>query len=236
MQRGFGVEEFEPKEERRDTELTVGPAMLLAIFCGLVLLCGLCFALGYRAGRRSSPQAGAAVTQTATGQTLTAQAGSTLAKPPAKGLIPSAPPPQEPVAEPAQPSSLDGTPSANALTSYAPASSSQSAAATQPQVRPALPSQGNVQQTNNTQGTGAPVQPAIGQGAGLMVQIAAVSHAEDANVLIGALRRRGYAVVARREPADNLIHVQIGPFANRSDAIAMSQKLLSDGYNAVVLP
>lgn len=69
-----------------------------------------------------------------------------------------------------------------------------------------------------------------------MVQIAAVSHAEDANVLMGALRKRGYAVVARRDFGDNLIHVQVGPFANRSDAIAMSQKLLSDGYNAQVLP
>jgi cell division septation protein DedD len=69
-----------------------------------------------------------------------------------------------------------------------------------------------------------------------MVQIAAVSHPEDANVLMGALRKRGYAVVSRRDPADNLIHVQVGPFANRNDAVAMSRKLLGDGYNAQVLP
>jgi cell division septation protein DedD len=69
-----------------------------------------------------------------------------------------------------------------------------------------------------------------------MVQVAAVSHIEDANVLMNALRKRGYAVVARRQPADDLVHVQIGPFANRGDADAMSHKLLSDGYNAVVMP
>lgn len=68
-----------------------------------------------------------------------------------------------------------------------------------------------------------------------MVQIAAVSHMEDANVLMGALLKRGYAVTARREPGDNLIHVQVGPFANRADADAMSEKLLNDGYNAVVM-
>lgn len=69
-----------------------------------------------------------------------------------------------------------------------------------------------------------------------MVQVAAVSHAEDASVLMNALRKRGYAVMERRGFSDNLIHVQIGPFANRNDALAISQKLLGDGYNAVVLP
>ena len=45
-----------------------------------------------------------------------------------------------------------------------------------------------------------------------MVQIAAVSNPEDASVLTNALRKRGYTVTARREPADGLIHVRIGPF------------------------
>jgi cell division septation protein DedD len=69
-----------------------------------------------------------------------------------------------------------------------------------------------------------------------MVQIAAVSHSEDADVLVGALRRRGYAVAARREPGDGLIHVQVGPFNNRNDANIMCQRLLGDGYNASVRP
>jgi cell division septation protein DedD len=68
----------------------------------------------------------------------------------------------------------------------------------------------------------------------IMVQIAAVSHAEDAEVLVAALRRRGYPVTVRRELADNLIHVEIGPFVTRNDAEIMRQKLLSDGYNAIV--
>ncbi len=37
-------------------------------------------------------------------------------------------------------------------------------------------------------------------GSAFMVQIAAVSHQEDADVLVGALRRRGYAVAAHRDP------------------------------------
>jgi cell division septation protein DedD len=69
-----------------------------------------------------------------------------------------------------------------------------------------------------------------------MVQIAAVSHQEDAEVLVSALRKRGYTVTARRQPSDSLIHVQIGPFTNRNDANAMRLKLLNDGYNAIVQP
>ncbi len=65
-----------------------------------------------------------------------------------------------------------------------------------------------------------------------MVQIAAVSHQEDAEVLVGALRKRGYSVNIRREPGDGLLHVQVGPFASRADANAIRLKLLGDGYNA----
>ena len=67
-----------------------------------------------------------------------------------------------------------------------------------------------------------------------MVQIAAVSNPADANVLIGALQKHGYTVAARRQPTDTLIHVQIGPFPTRADAVAMRQKLLGDGYNAII--
>lgn len=67
-----------------------------------------------------------------------------------------------------------------------------------------------------------------------MVQIAAVSTAADADVLLGALRKRGYSVGVRNQPGDALLHVQIGPFASRAEAIAMRQKLLGDGYNAIL--
>lgn len=67
-----------------------------------------------------------------------------------------------------------------------------------------------------------------------MVQVAAVSHEEDADVLVNALRKRGYTVASQREPTDALIHVRIGPFATRDEATRMARKLLDDGYNAIV--
>jgi cell division septation protein DedD len=67
-----------------------------------------------------------------------------------------------------------------------------------------------------------------------VVQIAAVSHQEDANLLVSTLKRRGYAVVVRNDPRDKLLHVQVGPFATRQDAEAMRQRLAGDGFNAIV--
>jgi len=70
----------------------------------------------------------------------------------------------------------------------------------------------------------------------LMIQVATVSRQEDADILISALSKRGYTATARHDPADNKLHVQIGPFSNRNDATAMSKKLLHDGYNSIVQP
>jgi DedD protein len=67
-----------------------------------------------------------------------------------------------------------------------------------------------------------------------MVQIAAVSRQEDADVLVAALKKRGYNVIVRNEPRDSLLHIQIGPFATRDEAKAMRAKLLADGYNAIL--
>jgi len=184
MPRSFAEEEFDEPVPRRDREITLGPAMLLAFACGLFLLCGICFGVGYTEGR-SSAENSVKIVQSASGQTVTSQVPSSLQKPSARGTVPSPSAPSAP-----------------------------SAGAGPGEVRPALPA----------------------QGAGVMVQIAAVSRVEDASVLMNALKARGYAVIARREPVDSLIHVQIGPFASRADANAMSQRLLSDGYNAVVMP
>lgn len=67
-----------------------------------------------------------------------------------------------------------------------------------------------------------------------MVQVAAVVHQEDADVLVSALRRKGYTAVVRNGTQDKLLHIQIGPYSSRDQALDMRQKLLSDGYNAIL--
>src|SRR5215467_10328705 len=71
--------EQEPGQLRRDTEWTLGSGALMAIFGGLVILCGLCFGLGYTLGHRSS-QAPAAAAPTAEVASQSAPGGS-LTKP-----------------------------------------------------------------------------------------------------------------------------------------------------------
>jgi DedD protein len=221
MPRSVRDEDLETEEAPRDVELTLGPAVLFAIVCALLLLCGLCFGVGFTSGRRSAAHLAVSAKEAAAGQTLAAQA-STLQKPAAKGVTPSA--------------AAEAAPGAGTQANAAPATNAHGAesAASEAGVRPAISAESGGSQWNSVPGIA--VQPALAPGSGVMVQVAAVSHLEDANVLMGALRKRGYAVTARRATEDELIHVQVGPFASRADANAMSQRLLSDGYNAVVLP
>ena len=86
MIRGFDEEELEQAEGQPDTELTLGPGMLLAIGGGLLLLCCLCFGLGYWMGHRGSPEASTA-SQTASGPAQSqVQASSATSKPTAGGV------------------------------------------------------------------------------------------------------------------------------------------------------
>ena len=67
-----------------------------------------------------------------------------------------------------------------------------------------------------------------------MVQVAAVSTQEIADIEVSALKKDGYAVVVRHEPQDKLLHVQIGPFADKNTAEEMRKRVQADGFNAIV--
>jgi DedD protein len=67
-----------------------------------------------------------------------------------------------------------------------------------------------------------------------VVQVAAVSRQEDAEMLVHALVVKGYPAFERNEPQDKLLHIQVGPFTNRKDADSARQRLLSDGYQPII--
>jgi cell division septation protein DedD len=232
-----GVEEAAP---RRDTELTLGSFTLLLIFFGLVLLCGLCFGMGYSLGHRESQ--GSPPGPVAASDTRTSTFGDNAhAKPFANAQGGSGSQPNAAASPQASaPPSASSTSAHTSLVSAQIGSSNQtgllnlpSPSAQSVQVKPAFGAAANPIQT--TQPASSAVGPAMASGA-LMVQIAAVSQTEDADVLMSALRKRGYAVGAHREPLDGLIHVRIGPFKTRDEADTWRQKLLNDGYNAIVQP
>lgn len=67
-----------------------------------------------------------------------------------------------------------------------------------------------------------------------LVQVAAVSKQEDAEILVSALRKKQYPVFIANVPGDPLFHVQVGPFSTQLDAETMRNRLAGDGYNAIV--
>lgn len=211
---------------QRDTELTLSSTTLLGIFFGMVLLCGLFFGLGFAVGRYGPSDSVSGGQVQAAGGAAAAMEGGSKPKPsPTAQFVPQ--PQHAAVNVPVESAS-----SAANEPAYEPGSNADSLNQ-QPQVRPALPpaSYGVAPQP----AVAMNVQPALAAGS-LMVQIAAVMHPEDAEVLVGALRKRGYAVSVRRLPTDSLIHVQIGPFTSRDEAYRWRQRLLNDGYNAIVQP
>lgn len=227
MHEAIDEEELEPVPQRRETELTLGPFMLLGLFLGLALLCGLFFGLGYAVGHRGATATQAAISLPAAVTPNTSSAEASPSKPPASPQTPSAQPQAE--AAPATPAEVTNIEAESPAAAPAVNNSARLSAvhpALSPQIAPQLaasPSAGSIK---------AEKAPS----ASLMVQIAAVSHSEDAEVLVDALRKRGYAVATSLDAADHLIHVRIGPFSNRNEANAMRDKLLNDGYNAMVQP
>lgn len=248
MRRYFDEDKRESSRGTGDTELTLGSGMLLTVFFGLVLLCGLCFGLGYAVGSRGSKGPAFQSQPPAAGPSPQLPVNSPQGKPSAAEVPPAVT--SQPVATDQTATAAPGT---EQVAGQAPAAGVAPAAATamgvpapgQQAVAPANSGWHPVQPVMSG-GTGAvpsaqpavanQVRPAMAGSGTLMVQIAALSNQEDASVLIGALRRRGYAVSALRYPADNMIHVCIGPFNNLAGANSMKLKLQSDGYNAQVIP
>jgi DedD protein len=217
----------EEEDVDRSSEVTLSTASLLGIFFGLVLVCGVFFGFGYSMGRGTggthasrpaSPSAGG-VTESddmTTGENTQPAAPAQAAQKndvpvPAKATPPPAVASSGQDDDAASVAAKDETPRREAP------------------APPKKPSAAVVEQPAAV----AANMTAIAAGQP-MVQIAAVARREDADVLVSALRQRGYGVVVRNEPQDKLLHVQVGPFADRVQATAIKQKLLSDGYNAII--
>ena len=231
----------EEKEQRRsggDTELTLGAGTLLFLMIGFVVLCGACFGAGYLVGHRGSVSQSVALPLA--GTPAGSQPGASRTKPSAtvQPPAPAVAPVPSSAGEASQAAMAAPTQSTTSVTvplSPTPAADSSS---TKPQVRPALPAVPAPQATYPSRPTNVASQPqaraaSMSQSGPLWVQVAAVSHVEDARALADALTRHGYTVTARRD-ADNLIHVRIGPFNSRDEANNWRAKLLGDGYNAEI--
>jgi cell division septation protein DedD len=188
--------------------MTLGTSFIVGIFFALVLICAIFFAFGYSLGRRSAlPASGIPVPAASTD---TGASTPTLSKP------------------------ASGIPEAQAM----PTSSSTDENSTDqpgPETTPApavLPAKLAIKPTPTSRITApsATTPDAVPS----VVQVAAVSRQGDAAMLMSALKRKGYDAAIHQTPQDKLLHVQIGPFTTKKDAEAMRQRLIADGYNAIV--
>jgi cell division septation protein DedD len=231
-------------EVKRDREVTLGSFTLLAILLGLVVLCSLSFGLGFVVGRKEP----AALPTVLEPNPIAAQGDGAKGKP--SGGTSSA------VGSSATgEDSGNGTGEADKQQGSEAADVGREAGAVEPSkatkqvaqsgtvaghVQPALSAGPAVTRPEQVQAF--TVHPAVGQATtnapvapdGLMVQVATLAHQDDADVLVEALRRKGYPVAAHRDAVDGMIHVRVGPFASREVANQWRQKLSNDGYNAVV--
>jgi cell division septation protein DedD len=192
-------------DEPADREISLGMPMILGIFFALALVCAAFFGFGYTMGRRSSAPAPVVMAETPV-------IGSVANKPSAGSA--------------AAPVENSNTNTAR-TTAVVPMDNSVPA--------PAAPTEKQAPATSQPVPTATPQAPTeAGVPGQLWVQIAAVSSQEIADIEVAALKKDGYAVVVRHEPQDKLLHVQIGPFTEKKSAEAMRQKVLADGFNAIV--
>jgi cell division septation protein DedD len=241
----------EEEIEGKASEITLSTASLLGIFFGLVLVCGVFFGFGYSIGRGTGTTAQARpVANPTVGNTGEAEEAATE-NPPAPVPAEQQRAQQQDHSQAnakAAPAPVGTQPQADERPREVPAPSENAAeppASTRSEVagapvKPVDPARAIISKPSAQKATvlvaatGAlNVSAAPGSGQP-MVQIAAVARPEDANVLVSALRQRGYGAVVRNDPQDKLLHVQVGPFSDRTQATAIKQKLLSDGYNAII--
>ena len=201
----------------QDREISLGTTTILGIFFALALLCAVFFGFGYSLGTRSAPPVNTAETTTTRSESST-----------------SKPAPGSPAVRPAsalQITSAEDVPATESADAAQPTPALTRVKAVASDFRPDTRPEPAAKSAPKS-AVAAPIASAT-QGAAI-VQIAAVSHQEDADVLVNALKHRGYSVAIHKEPQDKLLHVQIGPFPTKKDADAMRQRLQTDGYNAIV--
>ena len=200
-------------DQVRDTEITLSTGKLLGIFFALAIVCGVFFTMGYLLGKSTSAGGRTEIVATVP--------SSSAGKPYAGNKTPEA------VTQTCPPGSSNC-----AAASTSDASSSSKSADQQPGTQQS--SSGSKTPDQSTTQSAAATDAKTGAASSFMVQVAAVTKQEDAEILVTALRKKQYPVFIANAAGDPLFHVQVGPFSDKKDAEAMRTRLSGDGYNAIV--
>lgn len=207
------IDDHDDRNPSAGRELTLNTGSILGIFLGAVLLCGLCFGFGYRLGSHNQPR-----TEIAPVSTTADPSENFTSFKPAAGSAESestpAPAPKLTAAERRKERVLEN---------------SEKAAEKSAEIQPVAAVKDAPGDTS-----GGSSSAATAASGAYFVQVAAVSHGEDAQLLLHALKAKGYPVSIHSVPQDKFFHVQVGPFENKKDAEAAKQRLLADGYQPII--
>src|SRR6266481_1432534 len=204
-------------EPSRDTtEVTLGTGKLLGIFLGLVVICAVFFTMGYMLGRGSAPSVGKT---------------EVVASVPSSSAPSAKPSAVNKNSEPGTQPCVAGSPKCPPANGTATESATNSPETQAPVSTPTASAS-----SSNTSSPVKPEQPVTGPrpGGTIIIQVAAVSKQEDAEILVAALRRKQYPAFVTNTSSDPLFHIQVGPFSDPKEADAMRGRLVNDGYNAIV--
>jgi DedD protein len=206
----IGDKENETEQQVRDTEITLSTGKLLGIFFALAIVCGVFFTMGYLLGKSTSAGGRTEIVASVP------SSGNAAGKPAAGNKTPET---TTQTCPPGSPNCSPATTPADTTSKPPDQSAGQAGGSKTPD------------QSASTPG-GAEVKN--GAGGSFMVQVAAVSKQEDAEILKNALQKKQYPVFIANSAGDPLFHVQVGPFSEKKDADAMRARLAGDGYNAIV--
>jgi DedD protein len=199
-------------DQVRDTEITLSTGKLLGIFFALAIICSVFFTMGYLLGKSTSAGGRTEIVATVP--------SSSAGKPYAGNKTPEA------VTQICPPGSPNCAPFSSTTETNQSAKPSDQQTSSQQSSASKTPDQSTTQSAGTDGKSGA--------ASSFMVQVAAVSKQEDAEILVTALRKKQYPVFIANAAGDPLFHVQVGPFTDRKDAEAMRTRLSGDGYNAIV--
>lgn len=233
-------------EQQSHLDVTLTNTTLLAMFFGLVIVCGVFFGFGYSLGGhkavaqvpvkeftspRPIPQPTPQPSSPSSSQA--APVSTKAAAMPRSTIEPASPKPSAGVAT--STSGSQPTQSAASLPAViAPAKSTSAATTTNRSDVSAAAKTKPVSSANAPSAAALSPADAAAPGKTYMVQVAALAHPGDADILCNALRRKGYNVIMASSKQDKLLHVQVGPFASMDAARTMRDKLTSDGYSPIL--
>ncbi|MGC2697150.1 MAG: SPOR domain-containing protein [Candidatus Angelobacter sp.] len=198
-------------DQAQDREITLSTGKLLGIFFSLAIVCGVFFTMGYLLGKSTSVGGRTEI--------VGAVPSGNGAKPSAGNKTPIT------TTQSCPPGSLDCAPTgSNSNTSTA--GKASDIPASQPPSAGNAPDQSSSQSATADNKNGAP--------GSFMVQVAAVTKQEDAEILKTSLQKKQYPAFISNSAGDPLFHVQVGPFTDKKEADAMRVRLSGEGYNPIV--